>query len=1021
MIAIRKFCLLLLVLWSIIPYDATAQSKRVSGKVFNSANAPLPGANVQLKGTNIGTTTDQKGIFSLNVPDTKTVILVISSVGFASQEVDVTNTEDVQITLREAASELSDVVVVGYGTSRKKDLTGSVGSVGLSSVDKTPVFGTGQLLQGRVSGVQVTQTNSQPGSSFTVRIRGTNSITSSSDPLYVVDGYAGADITTLNPNDIASMEVLKDASATAIYGSRGANGVVMITTRRGAAGKKAITFDAYTGVQRVANKLDMMNAQQYARFVNEAAPKTSPAYAKPYTEDQINAMGTGTDWQDELFRSARISNYNLGLSGGTADSKYFLSLNYFSQDGIIIGSDYKRGTLRFNLDNKLSDKIKMGLSSQIAYESQLQANVNTTGGSGGGTLLDALLSNPIIPVRDTTGAYTFKNGPQPYAIEVGNPVAAANLNSDKNKNVRLFANVFGEYEVVKGLKLRTSFGGEYRTYRNDVFRPNSTYLGAQNNGYAQVVTNNNYNWLNENTLTMDKNLGGGHVINAVAGFTYQEFKNASVTSTVTGLSTNNLLTDNLSIGTATDGSSTTLNTLVSFLGRINYRLLERYLFTVTFRADGSSRFGENNKWGYFPSGAIAWRVKDEEFLKDFEAISDLKLRVSYGATGNQEIPSYLSQKQYRANSYVLNRARVSGFAPFNLANPDLKWESTKALDAGFDLSILNNRVQLTADYYNKKTTNLLFDITLPSTSGYNTMTQNIGSVQNQGIELAISTINIDKKDLRWTTSFNISANRNKVLDIGNIPYQFTGNVSSNLFPGGGRFSSILQVGKPIGEFYGYVFDGIWQNDKEIKDSKTKQSVKPGDPIYRDLDGDFDLTAANDRTIIGHALPKFTYGFTSSFTVNRFNLYVLIQGVQGVDILNENKIEMENGVPYANKFAYVADQSWRGEGTSNRLPAVWSTYRRNLGVTSDLIENGSYLRFKTITLTYDLPLPKLTPVFKSASIYATGQNLITITDYSGYDPEVNSYTNTTGNFTSLNVDYNPYPNIKTYTLGLKMGF
>jgi TonB-linked SusC/RagA family outer membrane protein len=794
MIAIRKFCLLLLVLWSIIPYDATAQSKRVSGKVFNSANAPLPGANVQLKGTNIGTTTDQKGIFSLNVPDTKTVILVISSVGFASQEVDVTNTEDVQITLREAASELSDVVVVGYGTSRKKDLTGSVGSVGLSSVDKTPVFGTGQLLQGRVSGVQVTQTNSQPGSSFTVRIRGTNSITSSSDPLYVVDGYAGADITTLNPNDIASMEVLKDASATAIYGSRGANGVVMITTRRGAAGKKAITFDAYTGVQRVANKLDMMNAQQYARFVNEAAPKTSPAYAKPYTEDQINAMGTGTDWQDELFRSARISNYNLGLSGGTADSKYFLSLNYFSQDGIIIGSDYKRGTLRFNLDNKLSDKIKMGLSSQIAYESQLQANVNTTGGSGGGTLLDALLSNPIIPVRDTTGAYTFKNGPQPYAIEVGNPVAAANLNSDKNKNVRLFANVFGEYEVVKGLKLRTSFGGEYRTYRNDVFRPNSTYLGAQNNGYAQVVTNNNYNWLNENTLTMDKNLGGGHVINAVAGFTYQEFKNASVTSTVTGLSTNNLLTDNLSIGTATDGSSTTLNTLVSFLGRINYRLLERYLFTVTFRADGSSRFGENNKWGYFPSGAIAWRVKDEEFLKDFEAISDLKLRVSYGATGNQEIPSYLSQKQYRANSYVLNRARVSGFAPFNLANPDLKWESTKALDAGFDLSILNNRVQLTADYYNKKTTNLLFDITLPSTSGYNTMTQNIGSVQNQGIELAISTINIDKKDLRWTTSFNISANRNKVLDIGNIPYQFTGNVSSNLFPGGGRGCFIFKGG-----------------------------------------------------------------------------------------------------------------------------------------------------------------------------------------------------------------------------------
>ncbi|HEX6426315.1 MAG TPA: TonB-dependent receptor [Niastella sp.] len=1018
MIAIRKFCFLLFILWTIIPYDATAQQKRVFGKVLNSTNEPLPGANVTLKGTNIGTTTDKTGTFSLTVPDNKTVILVISSVGFAHQEIDVTNNENVTVTLQAASTELTDVVVVGYGTSRKKDLTGAVGSVGLQSTDKTPVFGTGQLLQGRVSGVQVTQTNSQPGSSFTVRIRGTNSLTQSSDPLYVVDGYAGADITTLTPNDIASMEVLKDASATAIYGSRGANGVVMITTRRGAAGKKAVTFDAYTGVQKVANKLNMMDAPQFAAYVNEVA--TSAGAAKPYTDAQINAMGKGTDWQDELFRSARISNYNLGFSGGTTDSRYFLSMNYFSQDGIIIGSDYKRGTLRFNLDNKISDKIKIGLSSQISYESQLQANVNTTGGSGGGTLLDALLFNPGIPVYDSTGAFTYENGLLNYSIPAGNPVAAANLNSDKNKNTRIFANVFGEYEVVKGLKLRTSFGGEYRNFRNDVFRPTTSYLGAQNAGYAQIVTNNNYNWLNENTITYDKNLGGGHVINAVAGFTYQEFKNASVTSTVTGLSTNNLNTDNLSIGTAADGSSTTRNALASFLGRVNYRLLDRYLFTVTFRADGSSRFGENNKWGYFPSAAIAWRVKEEDFLKTVEAISDLKLRVSYGATGNQDIASYLSQKQYTANGYVLNGVRVSGFSPGNLPNADLSWEATRALDAGFDLGILGNRVQITADYYKKKTTRLLYDVSLPTTSGFTTMLQNIGSVQNQGIELAINTVNIDKTNLRWSTSFNISANRNKILDIGTAPYQYTGKISSNLFPGAGRFSSILKVGQPIGEFYGYVFDGIWQTQDQITKSGTKQTVKPGDPIYKDGD-DHTLDATNDRTVIGHALPKFTYGFTSNLTVGRFNLFVLIQGVQGVDILNENKIEMENGVLYANKFAYVADQSWRGEGTSNKLPSVISTLRRTLGPTSELIEDGSYVRFKTITLSYDLPLPKLTHVFKTSSIYVTGQNLITITDYSGYDPEVNSYGNSAGNYTSLNVDYNPYPNIKTYTLGLKLGF
>ncbi|WP_255539674.1 SusC/RagA family TonB-linked outer membrane protein [Longitalea luteola] len=1022
MIAIRKLCFLLFILWSCLPYESAAQQRRISGKVFNSSNLPMPGVNVQVKGTNIGTFTDTKGFFALNVPETKPVLLVVSSVGYTTQEVDVTNaTGDLTVTLVEVPTQLTDVVVVGYGTARKKDLTGSVASVGLQSVEKTPVFGTSQLLQGRVAGVQVTQTNSQPGSAFTVRIRGTNSISTSSDPLYVVDGYAGADITALNPNDIVSMDVLKDASATAIYGSRGANGVVMITTRRGAAGKKAITFDAYTGVQQVANKLEMMDAQQYARFVNEAAAKSSPVLPQPYTEDQINAMGKGTDWQDELFRNARISNYNLGFTGGNADSRYYLSMNYFSQDGIIIGSDYKRGTLRFNLDSKISEKLRVGLSSQVSYESQLQANVNTTGGSAGGTLLDALLSSPVTPVYDSTGAYTFRNGPQPYAIDVGNPVAAANLNSDKNKNTRIFANFFAEYEMIKGLKLRSSFGGEYRNFRNDVFRPSNSYLGAQTNGYAQVVTNNNYNWLTENTLTYDKVFNRTHSINAVAGVTYQEWKNASVTSTVTGLSTNNLFTDNLAIGTANNGSNTNKNVLASFLGRLNYRLLDRYLFTFTFRADASSRFGENNKWGYFPSGAFAWRVKEENFLKEVDAISDLKFRASYGATGNQELPSYLSIKQYTANSYVLNRTRVTGFSQNNLPNPDLSWESTKAFDAGFDLAILGNRVQITADYYDKKTTKLLFQVSLPTTSGFSTMTQNIGSVQNKGVELGINTINIDKEKLKWSTSFNISANRNKVLDLGDVPYQFTGNVSSNLFPGGGRFSSILQVGKPIGEFYGYVFDGIWQSQADITKSGTKQSVKPGDPIYRDLNGDSALDATNDRTIIGHALPKFTYGFTSNLTVGRFNLFVLIQGVQGVDILNENKIEMENGLVFANKFAYVADQSWRGEGTSNTLPSVVSTYRRNLGVTSDLIENGSYLRFKTITLTYDLPLPKVSPIFKSASLYATGQNLITITDYSGYDPEVNSYSNTQGNYTSLNVDYNPYPNIKTYTVGLRLGF
>jgi len=536
-----------------------------------------------------------------------------------------------------------------------------------------------------------------------------------------------------------------------------------------------------------------------------------------------------------------------------------------------------------------------------------------------------------------------------------------------------------------------------------------------------VVANNNYNWLNEDYFTYDRQFGDMHAINVVGGFTYQEWKNRSVTTTSQGLSSNSFGTDNISVGSSiTATSNTTKRALTSFIGRANYRLLEKYLFTFTFRADGSSVFGQDKKWGYFPSGAVAWRMSDEKFIKNIDVISDLKLRVSYGAAGNQAINPYQSQSQYSTNSYGLGGTRVVGISPNNIANTLLGWESTTTADGGLDFGLWNNRVTLTADYYYKKTTNLLYSVTIPSTSGFTTMLQNIGSLENKGIELLLSTTNISHKNIRWTTSFNFSANRNKILDLGAVKYQLTGNVSSSLYPGG-QNSSILQVGQPIGSFYGYVFGGIWQSQSDILKSGTKQSVRPGDPIYKDLTDDSLLTAQGDKTIIGHALPKFTYGFTSNLTVGRFNLFVLVQGVYGADILNENKIEGENGTTVDNKFAYVASESWTGAGTSNRLPSVGSTLRRGLGVTSDVIEDGSYARVKTITLSYDLPLPKLTNVFKSASIYVTGQNLITITHYSGYDPEVNSYGNSSGNYTSLNTDYNPYPNVRTYMAGIKLGF
>ncbi len=1023
----RKWLLTVLCLLG-IAVNVSAQSKKISGKIISTENNnAVGGATINIKGTAVNAVAADDGTFSILFPENKkTITLVVSAVGYETKELTVSPTaETIPVSLKETVKGLNEVVVVGYGTSKKKDLTGSVASVAMTNADKTPVVGTSQLLQGQASGVQVTQTNSQPGSSFTVRIRGTNSISTSSDPLYVVDGYAGADITTINPSDIASIDVLKDASATAIYGSRGANGVVMITTKRGTAGRNAITLEAYTGFQKVGKKLKMMNAPEFATYLNNVTTYNNQfinptPVALPYTADQVKAMGAGTDWQDELFRTAPISNYTLGFSGGNADTRYFLSMNFFDQQGIILQSDYKRGTVRFNLDRKVSDKLKVGFNSQFSYDYQHQANVNTNGGSGGGTLLDALRMSPIVPVYDSTGKFTFQNGPQPYVDILGNPVAAAMLNTDKARNLRLLANVFGEYEIIKGLKLRSSLGMDYRSGGENTFRPNTSYLGLTTNGYAQIMNLENYNWLNENTISYDKQFNHIHVINAVAGFTVQQWRNNSSTLTGTNLSSNNFSTDNTGVASnLTTSSNTTSNALASFLGRINYRLMDKYLFTFSMRADGSSRFGTSRKWGYFPSGAFAWRVSDENFIKQIKVISDLKFRASYGVTGNQEIASYGSLLQYNTNSYVLNGNRVTGISPNNVPNPDLHWEPTAAYDIGFDAGLWNNRLTISADYYHKTTSELLYSVPIPSTTGFTSMIQNVAKMQNKGFEFSISSVNVERKKIKWTTSVNFSTNANKILDLGGVNSQLTGNVSSSLFPGG-QFSSILQIGQPIGSFYGYQFGGIWQSQDQITKSGTKQNVRPGDPIYLDLNGDSAVTTA-DRTIIGRALPKFTYGFTSNLTVGRFNLFVLLQGVYGSNILNENRIEMENGATLDNKFAYVANESWTGPGTSNKLPSVGSTLRRSMGVTSDIIESGSYLRFKTITLSYDVPLPKLTPVFKTATVYVTGQNLFTITKYSGYDPEVNSYPNSTGNYTTMNTDYNPYPNVRSFLLGLRFGF
>lgn len=1005
-----------------------AQSKKISGKV-KTDNGALSGASIHLKGSSVNTISGDDGVFNISVPDKAGITLVFSAVGYETQEVSVTQTSELlQVTLKETVKGLNEVVVVGYGTARKKDLTGSVSSISVANEDKTPVIGTAQLLQGQATGVQVMQNQSQPGGTvFSIRIRGTNSINSSSEPLYVVDGYPGGDISAINPNDIESIDVLKDASSTAIYGSRGANGVVMITTKKGKAGGKAMSIDAYTGIQQVGKKYDMMNATQFATFMDSLQAENNrynnTNLALPYTADQISKFGAGTNWQDAIFRTAPISNISVGFRGGNADTRYYLSLGYFDQQGIVIGSDYKRGTVQFNLDQTVSKKIKVGFTSQSSYGYQNAPTVNT---SGGGTtpsvLWDAVRFNPVLPVRDSAGNYTYLNGPGPLASPIGNPVAYANEAKDGVYNFRTLVNTYGEWEIIKGLKLKSSFGVNYRNYGEKQFVPTDLYVAAATNGSASQSSEQHYSWLSETYLTWDKEFNKNNALNIVGGYTFQHWYDKGFYTAVNNLSTNANGADNLSVGTPT--SSTSFyndNVLTSYFGRANYRLFDRFLFTATMRADGSSRFGINNKWGYFPSGAFAWRMSEEDFIRRIKAISDLKLRLSYGVTGNQEIGSYNALSHYSTNSYSLGNGptRVVGISPSNIPNPDLKWESTATYDAGLDLSLWNNVVSVSMDYYYKKTSNLLLNLSLPQTSGYTSILKNAGNVSNQGFELGINTRNFTGKTFSWTTSLNFSTNKNKVLSLGTNKQIYAGDVSGSLFPSATFKSGILVVGQPIGSLYGYVFDGIWQSQDQITKSGTKQAVKPGDPIYKDLNGD-SLLNGSDRTILGHALPKFTYGLTNNFTYGRFSLNIFIQGVYGNKIWNENRYEIENGSPNFNKLAYVGTDSWHGEGTSNTNARISSTLRRSTGVTNDVIESGSYLRFKTITLSYDLPLPKVTNnVFKSATVYVTGQNLITITKYSGYDPEVNSFT--TSNALSLGTDYNAYPNYRTYLVGVKFGF
>jgi len=1016
---------------SLNPEGINAAEKVIKGKVISQEGESLPGVNIVIKGTTTGTITDADGSYMIRVPESGSV-LVFSFMGFEPREIRVNDQTTINVTLDPSLELISDVVVIGYGTVKKSDLTGSVASVKSEELQAVAATTFDQALQGRAAGVQVIQSNGVPGGETNIRIRGTSSVNASSEPLYVIDGMLvnsdGGEVSvsgrgprigplaSINPNDIESIEVLKDASAAAIYGSRGANGVILITTKRGKQGAGKIDFNYYYGIQKVANKLDLLNAAQYADLVNEALINAdqTPVYVNPAN------LGEGTDWQDALYRTASVSNYQASFSGGTEKSNYAITGAYFTQEGIVIGSDFDRYSFRINLDQDLNSWLVIGTNLSF---SALSANRVETGPGQivGGVVTNALQFNPVLPVYDASvdGGYTFEHDRKDG---VGNPVAEALEYKSKTTTYRLLGNTYLKFKITDNLQFKSSFGIDGLSSKSKSFGPNFLKRTESSNGEATIADLQAITWLNENTISYNYKFNKDHRIDALLGFTMQKFKNESLTAMAFDFPDNRTGYHDLSA--ALNPQSPVNNesewSMLSYLGRINYHLMEKYLITLSGRVDGSSKFADGKKYGFFPSGAIAWRASEEDFIKNVRFISNLKVRASYGLIGNQSIAPYQSLAlvgpigQGVFNSPA-GAETFTGKEPISYPNKGLKWETTKQANIGIDFAVFDNKVSLTADLYLKKTSDLLLNTPIAYTSGFGNTLLNIGNVQNKGIDLDLRLINFKGK-FSWNTSLNFSINRNKITDLAS---------EEDIILAAGN---ILREGQPIGSFYGYVFDGIFQTDEEAAGSPVLKGQEPtgsnplsrakaGDRRYRNLNDD-QVIDEDDRTIIGSAEPDFTYGINNELSYRNFSLTFFFQGSQGNEMVNMNLNNLENLNGQQNVLAKAGLNRWTEQNPGNKYPRALASGSLDDVFSSRLVEDASYLRLKNVTLGYNVPSSVLRRAgIGNMRVYVSATNLWTLTNYRGYDPEGNAYGYTT-NITG--VDNGNYPQTKTYTLGVQIG-
>ena len=1031
--------------------QALQQTKNITGKVLDERGEPMIGVSVVVKGTKSGAITDFDGNFKIQT-STNAKTLVVSYMGYKQQEVTIT-TGNLIIKMQPEDQVLDEVVVVGYGAVRKRDLTGSVGTVGAEKLKERSFGNALQSMAGQVSGVQITQTQGAPGMAPTIKVRGATSINAGTTPLYVIDGVPLEDDTdsgngtnggslqysnhnpmnNINPNDIESIEVLKDAASAAIYGSRGANGVVLITTKQGKAGKTKVNLSYEIGMSKVNRKIDLMDAKQWIQYetaarqneyatdlANNPNPELKPTKNIVPTEfsdpEWLERIGNGTDWQDVLYRTGVSHNVQASVSGGSEKTQFMLSLGYLNQKGVVITNDYNRISLRSNINHKINNRLNVSVKLNLT-----RSNDSPQGLAGKSDVVSlACQSDPIFPLYVETGSLGFKDPESiwntfvKYGFQLWHPHSLTYEASKKLKTDNILASVSADYKIIDGLTFKTSAGmnttdSHYEFYWNEGQRYG--YSGWVN-ATGTYATRRIDNWVWENTLNYIKTINDDHNLTLLAGYTMQKEK--STYATMTGNGYPNDLVHTINASTSQTGSSEkSAWSLISYLARATYSYQGKYLASASIRADGCSRFGSNNRWGYFPSASIAWRMSEESFMQGTkEWLDNLKIRASYGVTGNNQIDNYGAIGLLSSNQYAVNDKLTNGLYVSTLPSKDLKWERTGQYDFGIDASFFGSRLNLAFDFYYSKTTDMLLSVPVPVLTGFTESLSNIGSVENKGVEFSINTVNFRNKNFSWTTDFNISANRNKVLKLGNNNAPIEVSTNSAI--------SRTEVGQPVGNYYGYKVIGVYST-AEINDPNVPKyaGAEPGDPKVQNINNDTKIDAA-DRTILGNYQPDFTWGLTNNFAYKGIELSVMLTGTHGNEIMNQNArfLGFYNGARnlYASRSNFWKSDAEPGDGMTPKPRTTPNTIESNS--SSMWVEDGSFVRIKNIRVGYNFPTSITKKLgMESLKFYVNMENVHVFSDYSNYDPEGSTFQ--TGY--RVGYDYGAYPNPFTCTFGLNIGF